>query len=48
MRSPFTSPVVHLLVETVDDSGSSRLNDDTDVITSMHAGVEQAQRVFDG
>jgi hypothetical protein len=33
MHSSFTPPVVHLLVETVDDSGSSRFIDDTEVTT---------------
>jgi hypothetical protein len=33
MHSSFTPHVVHLLVETVDDSGSSRFIDDTEVTT---------------
>jgi hypothetical protein len=43
MRPPFTPPAVHLPVETVDDSGSSRLIDNMVVI--MRACVEGSSKL---
>jgi hypothetical protein len=43
MHPPFTTPAVHLLVETVDDSSSSRLIDDMVVI--MRACVEGSSKL---